>query len=341
MKKLMYFLLVTPFFLLQSDSFADDGYNNFLFSAYFKAQKLRVVAMENMEKLEKRINDNKISMVKAENIIRKARERSDAQARQAEQIATEALQKSKAALLKNEQSLNEWKLKKLRAENSLATIRNLMAEKSAGGQKIKGQVSDYSGRVEILRANGEKFTLDRNNPGFMEPGDKVQTWNGTAEVQMLDGRGTAKIGPNSELAMSKDTPEEQMAELVRGKLYMAVDKVDEFAKKIKENIEHYQKDMQEIEGWTEEYLKSLEHKINRRFSIKTPTAILGVRGTTYAIEIKDHKTVEIAVLNGEVEVSSIGGNKAVIVSEGYRVIVTREGIFETQKIEIMEKWWEK
>ncbi len=55
MKKLMYFLLVTPFFLLQSDSFADDGYNNFLFSAYFKAQKLRVVAMENMEKLEKRI----------------------------------------------------------------------------------------------------------------------------------------------------------------------------------------------------------------------------------------------------------------------------------------------
>lgn len=344
MSKPLNILFITAFFFLGSYSSADEGSsysNNFLLSAYFKAQRLREVAVENISKLEKEINDNKSSMAKAENIIRIARGRSDAKSRQAEQIATEALQKSRAAVLKNEQTLNEWKLKKLRVENSLVTIRNLMAEKSTGGQKIKGFVSDYSGRAEILRANGEILPLDRNNPGFMEPGDKVQTLNGTAEVQMLDGRGTAKIGPYSEFVMWKDTPEEQMAELVKGKVHMTIDKVDEHVKKIKENIEHYQKDIQRIEEWSEEYLKSLENKIDRRFSVKTPTAVLGVRGTAYTIEIKDLKTVEITVLKGAVEVRPIGGDSPLIVSEGYRVIAAKEGISPPQKIKIINKWWER
>jgi tellurite resistance-related uncharacterized protein len=311
--------------------------NNFLLSLYFKAVELRDRAIMEIRKIDMEIAKNNETIQKSEKIISLAQQKGNTKA---EMIARDALIKAQEAKRKNEEIRKEWELQKIRADRSYATIQNMLSQKNDSKQQIKGFVASYTGNVYIIKANGERVTPEN---GFLEPGDKVWTGDGTAEMQMLDGRATAKIGPYSEFEMKKDTPEEQVVELIKGKVYIAVDKIDEYAKKMKEKIEQYKGDLKTIKDIKEEDIEYLlEHsKFNKKFVHKCPTAVLGIRGTKYTVDVRDGNTTEINVLEGSVEVSNVKGNKKIIVEEGYGAIATRNGISDPQKIGQIERWWER
>jgi len=57
-----------------------------------------------------------------------------------------------------------------------------------------------------------------------------------------------------------------------------------------------------------------------------------VRGTRFSVELKNEETTEIAVFEGSVEAGDSKGEKRVLVEEGFKVIVTKDGISGPQKI---------
>lgn len=350
-------------------------YNNqFLLSVFFKAQALRDQAIAEIKKIDMEIKKNEETIQKSQQIINLASQRTDVNARKAEAIAKEALIKAQEAKRRNEEIKREWELKKIRADRSYATIQNMLSQSGGSDNHIKGFITNYTGNAWIVNAEGKQVSLENN---FLKPGDEVWTGDGTAEIQMLDGRATAKLGPYSKFTIKKDTPEEQIAELLKGKVYMAVDKIDEYAKKMKEKLEQLENNedlkkvvknlKEDIKGYAElieagiycsqqidflvrshciqDYLNKhgyyeALHLLHKQ-SLRTPTAVLGIRGTKYTVDVKNQDITEINVLEGSIEVSSLTGDKKVIVNEGYKVIATKNGIGNPEKITNIEKWWEK
>jgi hypothetical protein len=302
----------------------------------FKTQELRDKAIIEIKRINGNIAKNEESIRNSERIINLAQEKGNTQA---EMIAKEALMKAQEAKRKNEETKKEWELKKIRADRSYATIHNRLSQNNGSNSKIKGFVTDYTGRVEIIKANSERVTGER---GFLEPGDKVMTLNGTAEIQALDGRATAKLGPYSELVMKKDTPEEQVVELVKGKVYMAVDKVDDYVKMLDEKLKEYKEN-----NSVEQSIRKLKAEIirwSKKFEVLTAGGGGAVRGTKFLVFEDDKTGTEIIVLEGSVEMKGIKGERTIVVHEGNKGAVTRDGkLSEPEKIDIsnVEKWWER
>jgi ferric-dicitrate binding protein FerR (iron transport regulator) len=325
--------------------------NQFLLSIFFKTQALRDQAIAEIRKIDMEIKKNEETIQKSQQIINLAGQRTGTNARKAEAIAREALMKTQNAKRTNEETRKQWELQKIRADKSYATIQNMLSQKYDSRQQIKGFMTNYRGNVYIIKANGEKTSLDN---GFLEPGDKVWTGNGTAEVQMLDGRADAKLGPYTEFVMKKDTPQEQVAELLKGKVYMAVDKIDEYAKKMKEKIDQYKEDVQTIKQLNKEDINDLENYIERKKfllenhcchsapdgKIYCITAVVSVRGTKFTSEIKDN-TMKVTVLEGIVDVNIPEKNKTLSVEAGNKAIIISDGTTKVEKIEQIERWWER
>jgi len=339
-------LLILAILFFTGTAFAYDEprySNNFLLSVYFKAVELRDKAISEIRKIDMEIAKNNETIQKSEKIISLAQQRSDAKAKQAEAIARDALIKAQEAKRKNEETRKHWELQKIRADRSYATIHNMLSQKYNSKQQIKGFVGNYTGNVYIIKANGERVTPEN---GFLEPGDKVWTGDGTAEMQMLDGRATAKIGPYSEFAMKKDTPEEQVVELLKGKVYMAVDKMDGFAKKMKEMSEKYKEDLKTIKGIKEEDIKYLRNQFAIFIKLKSEegckcTAVLGVRGTKFSSEIKKDMSIETTIMEGIVDLNIPELGKSILLTENNRVIITKDGTIKQEKVENLERWWER
>ncbi len=351
-------LLIAWLFPCLAFAYEETQYSNqFLLSIFFKTQALRNQAITEIRKIDMEIKKNEETVQKSQQIINLASQRTDANARKAEEIAREALMKAQDALRRNEESKREWELKKIRADRSDATIQNMLSQNYGSNRQIKGFVTNCTGNVGIIKENGDKASLEN---AFFEPGDKVWTGNGTAEAQMLDGRADAKLGPYSEFVMKKDTPQEQVAELLKGKVYMAVDNIHEYAKKMKEKIDQYKEDVQTIEQLNKEDINDLknyiiEEKRRRLFFLHNRnchfgpngeilwclTATVSVRGTKFTSEIKDNNTIEVTVLEGIVDVNIPEKNKTLSVEAGNKAIIIADDVIKVEKIEQIEMWWER
>lgn len=336
--------------------------NQFLLSIFFKTQALRDQALAEIRKIDDEIRKNEENIQKSEQILSLATRRTDADARKAETIAREALMKGQEARRKNQVTKMEWELKKTRADRAAATIRNMLSETYGSTRQITGLVTHGTGNVAIHRANGDETSPE---DGAIVPGDKIMTGNGTAEVQMLDGRANAKLGPHTEFVMKKDTPQEQAAELLRGKVYMAVDKIDEYGRKITEKIDQYTKDLETIGRMDREDINAIKKTIiNKKAkdlvlsidvcgqfqgsTVVSPawkascvTAVCAVRGTKFIGEIKDNSTIEVAVLEGTVDVNIPARNRIVSVTAGNRAIITADDLLQVESIEKLDAWWER
>lgn len=355
MKKYSVSLVAAMVLLFSGFAFAYDEPkydSNFLLSVLFKAQKLREQAREEIRKLDIEVKRNEATIQNSKQIIDLASQRNDANAKQAATVAKEAMLKAKEAKRKNEESKKQWELAKIRADRSYATILNIFNRGS--DRQIKGFITDYRGRVDIFKANGDKASPEN---GFIEPGDKVWTYgDSSAEIQMLDGRATARIGPYSEFVMKKDTPQEQVIELLKGKVYMAVDKADDYAKEMEENLEQYKNDIQTIKKWTseqfDEYVKKIR-EYERKLSVSYPnchvvdkktkclTVAVAVRGTKFAGEVKENNSMEVTVLEGIVDITIPELGKTVSLTTGLKAIINKDGTIKQEKTDYVERWWEE
>jgi len=331
--------------------------NPVLLAAYLKACELRTLATENISKLEAEITRNRTAADKARKIIELAAERDDDSAKRAGQTASEALRLAEASLARNEKTLADWKDKKARAENSVNEILKMMRQGTAVGQGGEaggplGSVSDINGQVEILKPDGTSVRPGSDFPGFLEAGEVIKTGDGSAELQILGGRATAKIGPDSEMQIVGDKPGEQDIKFKKGKFYGAVTKVGDFVDKLKRGIEEYRADLKTVseffsEGGTIEtngnplmiFLEKIVYA--KKVARMNPTAIFGIRGTEFAIERHEDGSGEIWVLEGTVEVTIPGQDKIIYINGGYKSSFSDDKFFDPVPFDQVDRWWEE
>jgi len=316
-----------------------------LLGALFKAQDLRDRAAADLQKIDREIQENDRVIKKAEEIIVLAGQRNN---KQAESVAREALLKAREARKKNEETRARLETAGTRSAAAYAAIKNRLASNRGNGSnsRIQGLVAQYSGRVEIFKKNGEKSYLDGNDPGFLESGDEMTTYgSSSAEVQTLDGRATVQLGESSKIKLEEDTPQGQVLRLVQGKIYSAVEKMDDFANMLQEKTKQFGSDFLTVANVSEkEYeavIKSLRARAQKKFEVRTPSWAMAVRGTKFSVELKNGEATEITVFEGSVEAGDLKGEKRILVEEGFKVIVTKDGISGPQKITEIDKWWDK
>lgn len=331
-----------------------------LVGVLFKLQGMKDNATADIQRYEGEIQKCGIIIMKTKQIISLAQQKGN---KKAGTIAQEALMNAKEAMRKNQELKNRAELRKKKADIAYTNVRNLLSKNAGSNSKIKGIVTNHTGNVYIYKANGTKASLEN---GFLEIGDGIWTGDGSAEIQILGGRATARIGPHSRFVMKEYTPQEKVAELIKGKVYIAVDKIDEYMKKMKKEIAQHKSDptlkdkvvgkmMDEYEKILDRYkkVKSGEYDDRSAFGtgilgmtlmLRTPCAVAGVRGTKFLV-FEDEKTgTELIVLRGIVDVKAIKGNESVSVDAGYRIRVTKDGIIsKPEKIDLkkLKRWWKR
>jgi hypothetical protein len=152
------------------------------------------------------------------------------------------------------------------------------------------------------------------------------------------------LGESSKITLVEDTAQEQVLRLVQGRIYSAVDKVEDFEKMLQEKIERIGRDFATGEEQYEAMLRSLRAQVMRhakKFEVRTPNCGCSVRGTRFSVELRGGDTTEIAVFEGSVEAAHVKGEQRLLVEEGFKAVLTKDGISGPQKITDMDKWWER
>lgn len=336
-----------------ADAFALQKRNPFLLGAYFKTRQLKDVAEKTIAELEAEIRRNRDVADRSRKLMELAAQRSDDNARRAEQIAANALRVAEESLARNEKTLAEWRVRKSWAENSMAELMRLIKEGLISQGLPISLASSLSGRARVIKPDGFSLDLGSDSPGFLSPGHIIKTSEGIAELQSLGGRATTQLDRDSELAVMDETDEAQSFELVRGRLHGVVDKVDSFLSRLKQGFEDYREDLGTIKDYfSDDELKAEVNKrldfwfrwakgdINRPESIKV-TAVLGIRGTEYLIQRYPDNSVEVWVLDGEVELTFPGKSESLLVKTGYRCSFNENGPSAPVPFDTVERWWEK
>jgi hypothetical protein len=312
----------------------------FLVGVLLKTWTLREQAVADIQMSDRELQTSETMLQEAENRMAIAVETYN---RQAAWDAREPLEKARADRKKIKQTRARLDLARTRTEASYTAVRNLLVSGQGKGSNslICGMVSLQSGKVEIFKKDGKKLALDGSHPRFLEPGDEMMTRGASsAEVQVLDGRAAVRLGEHSRLKLEEDGPQEQVLRLVQGKIYSAVDNVDDFAKMLQDNAGNIEADqkLKEAIARTEEPIKGWK---DRMFTLRTLNACCSVRGTKFTVGLMSSDGTEVAIFEGAVDVADANCANGVLVGQGFKVIVTKDGLSEPRKFTDIDKWWEK
>jgi len=257
--------------------------------------------------------------------------------------ARDPLMKARAAGRKLKQARARLELAKTRAEATIAAVRNLLVSGQAKGldSPICGLAFLHSGKVKIVKKDGRKVELDSRRPGFLGPGDELMTMGGSsAEVQVVDGLAAVQLGEHSRFKLEEVNPQEQVPQLLQGKIYCNVDKPADFAAMLEAGAGHFEADP-DVKETIARNKDRIKERTDKKFIVRTPGACGSVNGTKFTMALMKGEGTEIAVLEGEVNAGNAECAQAVLVEHGFKVIVTKDSISEPQKVVEADKWWEK
>jgi len=328
--------------------------NNWLLGVVFKLENMRDKAIEDIQKYEGEIQKCDTTISKSDNIVRLAQQKGNVKA---EKIAREASLKAQEAKIKNREKKNSAELNKIRAEGTLATVKNelsnALSHPQAHPDEIKSVITNHSGRVEIQKENGEIIDFGKNQIGLLKKGDEIVTYgNSSAELQLLEGRGSLKVGEYSKIKMEADDAGTEVMNMIQGKVNISVEKVENYQKMMEEKIKAYKEDLKTVKDATkqeklnayENYLKGLKSRMQnmrKKFDIYTPTVIMSIQGTQFLVYEDEKIGTEMIVLEGSVEMKGTKGDKTIIVNAGYKGTATKGGILsDPEKIDLskIERW---
>lgn len=329
-----------------------NGRSLMLLNAWFRGQGALQRVEERIRSLREEIARNDESIRKASSIVAQASARGN---QKAKAVATEALEKARRSREKNETTLREYERERLALRSSLATIHNLMGSDGGGGTPVTGVVAGVSGRVELFRKGGEKVTLSESGEGFLQAGDEIITYgDGRIEFQMLDGRGTTIVGPYSRVKMVEESPERVVMEQLKGKVYTAIDSLDGWIDRMRQGYRSWKGDLETVatadwkelrrylEEETDELKRRLKHEIEKKmYRVRTPTAVLGVRGTRFSVEVDGDGGTMVHVEEGAVAVSDPSETRNCVVKVGEMVTIDHNGVNGPVAAGKVTGWWEQ
>ncbi|MFH1093449.1 MAG: FecR family protein [Candidatus Omnitrophota bacterium] len=234
----------------------------------------------------------------AKNLISQARSENN---QVAEDIGSQALSIAVAAKKKALQEKSEL-------GKTIKHIRQKLSNLADSDFPINSVVTGYSGEVSYYSKKlGKEVSLSENPSTYLESGDRIITGeNGNVQIYCFEGNGKVEIGKNTILSMKND---EGVLDLISGQINLKVKKIKKEAQIAKD-----------------------------RFRVYTPTVVMAVRGTEFAVFVDKTKATDIFVFEGSVEVKDVNNKddkNTVIVNAGYQVHVTGQGqIKDVKRIDI-------
>ena len=177
-------------------------------------------------------------------------------------------------------------MNKQRADKAIESVAYTLAHNLGG--KANAVASGVTGDVKITR-NGKFADLYGSDGVCLLPGDKIQTGaDGKIDLVMKDGH-KIHLEPHSTLAFEKD----EVSFLAEGELAAMK--------------------------------KLITYKMRKKFEVRTPEAVCGVRGTEYSIQASPEGTT-IEVHEGSVEACDLKKTQSVVVEAGFKVFVPKDGL---------------
>lgn len=175
-------------------------------------------------------------------------------------------------------------------EQVLAYVRKAAISADRGG---RGIVVPEKGTVQRFAADGSPIT-DNSLP--IRPGEKVTTGaDGQTRLFLAKGNAVVELGKSSSLTLDQDDDNGFAA-----------------------GLDHGIAQVRALVGkWA-----------NKKFSVRTPAAVCGVRGTEFMVTALKEKTI-VLVREGHVVVTPSNGKDALTLEPGESVTVTREGMIKT------------
>lgn len=337
-----------------------------LLGMIFKLENLEERAATDIQRYESRIKKCGDTIRKCQNIINLAQKKGHTQA---EKVGRDALAKAMNARRINTDLKHAAEFRKKRTGIAKATVNKLLKTDVSAGPEIKSLITDYSGSVYVWsEKQGKTIKLGEDSVFCLKPGEIILTkGNSSVEMQFLDGRGAVRIGEHSRLSIEENESGSQTINMIKGKIHIAVNKLDEYRKMFEEKLKSYKelenpstvKDalMQEIAEEYEQKKDRIEKVKSGKYDtygfwgplgsaplIRTAGGTCSIRGTKVLV-FEDEKTgTELIVLEGVVDVKAIKGDESIPVDAGYRIRATKDGVIsKPEKIDPVkiEKWWEK
>ncbi|MEW6647089.1 MAG: FecR domain-containing protein [Pseudomonadota bacterium] len=194
-----------------------------------------------------------------------------------------------------------------RARRSLTLARRLLERDP--GQPIGAAVIEQRGQVERSNPESAWAPLAADSATPLRSGDRLRTGpGGGAEFMLQDGATAAQIAADTEVQLTLDDLGNAVVDISRGAFYAAVTPL----------------------------LTRM-----KRMEVRTPTAVLAVRGTRFAVRQAPDGSTELLVLEGVVEATPADGGSAVMVGAGQRLLM-RQG--EPLAVVVIDwnttrRWW--
>ncbi|MEK7232693.1 MAG: FecR family protein [Elusimicrobiota bacterium] len=150
-------------------------------------------------------------------------------------------------------------------------------------------ISSAEGKVLFLKSGA--YTWAQISSGqVLAPGDQIKTTTGARATVTFDDASRVELNAGSSLTLKEAAPRASGVELKLGSL----------------------------KAW-------ISKSLNRRFSVRTPTAVCSVRGTEFGVDVDGSGDTRVRMFSGLLAVADKSGNE-VLVKDGESVDVTREGL---------------
>lgn len=222
-----------------------------------------------------------------------------------------------------------------RVEERLACLaRNEKSLESASARgDVKSVVVACVGRVSVQTPDGRTMVL--GEAGALVKGDTLVTGvASSAELGLLNGRGSIKVGELSRVKMEEDTEDAQVIGLTRGSINVSIQKTDGYLEMLERRIKACERDLAAAPDEAKEKLlaeyRALQVKwqtwVRRKFEVHYVDAIMTVRGTQFLAHQNERGETEVVVIEGTVELALKNGANNVLINAGCKGIVTKEGV---------------
>ncbi len=269
---------------------------------------------------------------KGQDLQQKLLEETMQQQKLAELLAKQKKLSDSIANAKHEKMLKEQK--PLEGSGNL-TYKGLNDSKPAVNFNCK--ITSFKGKVTILKSNGKVIFLDKNSSLELAPGDRIATdYNSSVKIHYAFEKGGEDllIGQRSLVLVDNEKDGIQIPKVEKGNLYYVNNKVTENIAETKEKIS----------AEAEILVNQLKAKLNKNVRLRTPTAVLGVRGTEFTIHVDSLGNTQVYVFSGIVDLMGNYNDNIVSLNSGFLGIVNGKGeIIGIYKFEMNqnEKWWEE
>lgn len=196
----------------------------------------------------------------------------------------------------------------------LITLDNV--NKSAAHYSCK--IAAFKGDVSIYKTNGQRITLSGDQTVELLPGDWIKTGADSRLKLHYDfekGGEDIILGSGTVVNIVSSEDGSQVPKLMRGDMYVVNNIVTEkIANTVLNAEDKITKEANQLFG-----------RYKAKFQIRTPIAVIGVRGTEFIINVDEFDNTVVKVKNGVVDLTGNLINGTIILTAGTKGIVKVTG----------------